>query len=180
MMKNRSLLAIQPTEIARTNSSRISTPNTLTHSLELNMTLRKPFALVLTSALVFFGSSHAYAGNCSDKNTAKSEYKHNSSKQDIVDTAASNQKFSTLVAAVTAAGLVDTLKSDGPFTVFAPTNDAFAALPEGTLNTLLKPENREQLASILKYHVVPGKVAAEDVVKLSTAETALGQSVISR
>jgi uncharacterized surface protein with fasciclin (FAS1) repeats len=85
--------------------------------------------------------------------------------KDIVDTAAGNEAFSTLVAAVKAAGLVDTLKGEGPFTVFAPTNDAFAKLPKGTVENLLKPENKGQLVAILTYHVVPGKVMAADVVK---------------
>ena len=81
----------------------------------------------------------------------------------IVEIAASNPDFSTLVAAVKAAGLADTLSSTGPFTVFAPTNDAFAKLPAGTLETLLKPENKEKLAAILTYHVLPGAVMASDV-----------------
>lgn len=84
-------------------------------------------------------------------------------KMDIVETAASAKDFSTLVAAVKAAGLVDTLKGPGPFTVFAPTNEAFAALPEGTVEMLLKPENKAKLVAILTYHVVPGKVMAADV-----------------
>lgn len=84
-------------------------------------------------------------------------------KGDIVDTAAGNEDFSTLVAAVKAAGLVETLKGDGPFTIFAPTNEAFAKLPEGTVENLLKPENKDQLVGILTYHVVPGKVMAADV-----------------
>ncbi|MFM1605265.1 MAG: fasciclin domain-containing protein, partial [Porticoccaceae bacterium] len=77
---------------------------------------------------------------------------------DIVDTAAANGQFTTLVAAIQAAGLVDTLKSEGPFTVFAPTDAAFAALPDGTVENLLKPENKDQLIAVLTYHVVPGKV----------------------
>jgi uncharacterized surface protein with fasciclin (FAS1) repeats len=85
---------------------------------------------------------------------------------DIVDTAAGNKDFSTLVAAVKAAGLVETLKSKGPFTVFAPTNAAFAKLPAGTVESLLKPENKATLVKILTYHVVSGKVLAADVVKL--------------
>lgn len=84
-------------------------------------------------------------------------------KKDIVDIAAGNADFSTLVAAVKAAGLVETLKGDGPFTVFAPTNAAFSALPEGTVETLLKPENKDKLIAILTYHVVAGKVMAADV-----------------
>ncbi|HSL43399.1 MAG TPA: fasciclin domain-containing protein [Anaerolineales bacterium] len=96
------------------------------------------------------------------------------SEMDIVETAMSDERFTTLVSAVQAAELVDTLKGEGPFTVFAPTNDAFAALPEGTLDTLLMPENKQQLTDILLYHVVPGQVMAEDVVGLSSAPTALG------
>lgn len=93
-------------------------------------------------------------------------------EKDIVDTAVNAGSFNTLVAAVQAADLVDTLKGDGPFTVFAPTDEAFAKLPEGTVENLLKPENKEQLQAILLYHVVPGKVMAKDVVNVSSAKTA--------
>ena len=96
---------------------------------------------------------------------------------DIVDTAAGAGQFNTLVAAVKAAGLVETLKGSGPFTVFAPTDEAFAKLPAGTVENLLKPENKDKLVSILTYHVVPGKVMAADVVKLSSAKTVQGQNV---
>ena len=96
---------------------------------------------------------------------------------DIVDTAVADGRFTTLVAAVTAAELVDTLKSEGPFTVFAPTDDAFAALPEGTLDSLLLPENKQALTDILLYHVVSGSVMAEDVVNLDMATTVLGKDV---
>ena len=82
---------------------------------------------------------------------------------DIVDTAASAGQFNTLVAAVEAADLVTTLKGDGPFTVFAPTDEAFAALPEGTVENLLKPENKDQLIAVLTYHVVPGKIMSSDI-----------------
>lgn len=92
----------------------------------------------------------------------------------IVDVAASNADFETLVAAVKAAGLVETLSGEGPFTVFAPTDDAFAKLPAGTLESLLKPENKDQLVAILTYHVVAGKVTAADVVKLDNATTVNG------
>ncbi|MDT8897983.1 fasciclin domain-containing protein [Thermanaerothrix sp. 4228-RoL] len=98
-------------------------------------------------------------------------------KTDIVDIAAADGRFTTLVAAVQAAGLVDTLKGEGPFTVFAPTDDAFAKLPEGTLETLLKPENKQQLTDILLYHVLPGKVMASEVKDGLIADTALGTSV---
>ena len=97
--------------------------------------------------------------------------------QDIVDTAVSAGSFNTLVAAVKAAGLVDTLKGPGPFTVFAPTDEAFAKLPAGTVEELLKPENKSKLVAILTYHVVPGKVMAKDVVKLHEAKTVNGQEL---
>ena len=97
---------------------------------------------------------------------------------DIVDIAASNDNFSTLVAAVQAAGLVETLKGEGPFTVFAPTNDAFAKLPAGTVESLLLPENKDQLVSILTYHVVPGAVTSDQLAgqRLSVA-TVQGSTV---
>jgi uncharacterized surface protein with fasciclin (FAS1) repeats len=98
-------------------------------------------------------------------------------KKDIVDTAVGAGSFKTLVAAVQAAGLVDTLKGKGPFTVFAPTDEAFAKLPKGTVEDLLKPENKAKLVAVLTYHVVPGKVMAADVVKLKEAKTVQGQSV---
>jgi transforming growth factor-beta-induced protein len=94
---------------------------------------------------------------------------------DLVDTAIAG-KFNTLVAAVKAAGLVETLKGAGPFTVFAPTDEAFAKLPAGTLDNLLKPENKAKLQAILKYHVVAGKVMAADVTKLHSAKTVEGHS----
>jgi uncharacterized surface protein with fasciclin (FAS1) repeats len=97
--------------------------------------------------------------------------------KDIVDTAVAAGQFTTLAAALQAADLVDTLKGDGPFTVFAPTDAAFAKLPEGTVESLLKPENRDQLVAILTYHVVAGKVEAADVVKLNEAKTVNGQDV---
>ena len=98
--------------------------------------------------------------------------------KDIVDTAVSAGSFETLVAAVQAAELVDTLKGEGPFTVFAPTDEAFAALPEGTVETLLLPENKDQLVSILTYHVVPGKVMSGDIAGSSmSVKTVQGQSI---
>lgn len=100
-------------------------------------------------------------------------------KKDIVDTAAGAGSFNTLVAAVEAAGLVDTLKGDGPFTVFAPTDEAFAALPEGTVENLLKPENKGQLIAVLTYHVLPGKVMSGDIAGKSTAAaTVEGQDLM--
>lgn len=99
------------------------------------------------------------------------------SGRDIVETAVAAGQFETLVAAVQAAGLVETLKGDGPFTVFALTDEAFAQLPDGTVTELSRPENRERLAAILTYHVVPGRVMASEVVGLDQAETVQGQSV---
>lgn len=95
---------------------------------------------------------------------------------DIVDTAVGAGSFTTLAAALGAAGLVETLKGPGPFTVFAPNDEAFAKLPAGTVETLVQPENKATLTGILTYHVVAGKVMAADVVKLTSAETVNGQS----
>jgi uncharacterized surface protein with fasciclin (FAS1) repeats len=97
--------------------------------------------------------------------------------KDIVDTAVSAGKFNTLAKALQATGLVDTLKGKGPFTVFAPTDVAFAKLPPGTLDDLLKPENKEKLTKILTYHVVAGKVMAKDVMKMQSAKTLNGEDV---
>jgi uncharacterized surface protein with fasciclin (FAS1) repeats len=101
----------------------------------------------------------------------------NAAEKNIVDTAVAAGSFKTLVAALKAADLTDTLKGKGPFTVFAPTDDAFKKLPPGTLESLLKPENKEKLRAILTYHVVAGKVTSAEVVKLTSAKTLNGQSV---
>lgn len=115
-----------------------------------------------------------FAGSCSaSKDTASTSC---AAGKDIVALASGAENFKTLVAAVKAAGLVETLQGEGPFTVFAPTDEAFAKLPAGTVESLLKPENRDKLAAILKYHVVPGKVMAADV-KTMQAKTAQGQSL---
>ena len=129
--------------------------------------------MLLTSALL---SSLALIGSpdgCASSITAAAAEKGHT----IVETAISNDAFSTLVAAVKAADLVETLGGKGPFTVFAPTNDAFAKLPKEQLAQLLEPKNKELLRSILTYHVVPGKVMAKDVVKLNFATTANGQRI---
>lgn len=97
--------------------------------------------------------------------------------KDIVDTAVAAGSFTTLVAAVQAAGLVDTLKGEGPFTVFAPTDAAFAALPAGTVENLLKPENKDQLVAVLTYHVIPGKVMSTDLSEGLKAATVQGGEV---
>ena len=107
--------------------------------------------------------------------TKKQGATYEKTQPDIVDTAISAGSFNTLVTAIKAAGLVETLKGDGPFTVFAPTDEAFAKLPSEQLNALL--EDKEALIKVLTYHVVPGQVKAEDVVKLSSANTVEGQSV---
>jgi uncharacterized surface protein with fasciclin (FAS1) repeats len=112
----------------------------------------------------FFFAASAFAGSYGKKS-------------DIVDTAVAAGDFTTLAAALEAGGLIDTLKSDGPFTVFAPTDEAFAKLPAGTVENLLKPENKDQLVAILTYHVVAGKVKAADVVKLDSAATVNGSDV---
>lgn len=126
---------------------------------------------VLAAAVTL--TPNLFAGDCSSKKESGSRC---TAKKDIVAVASGADNFKTLVAAVKAAGLVKTLQGDGPFTIFAPTDEAFAKLPAGTVENLLKPENREQLAGILKYHVVPGKVMAADV-KTMEAKTAQGQSL---
>lgn len=113
-------------------------------------------------------SQHAIDKHGADYQKAGYGSKDQKAKQNIVDTAVGNDDFSTLVAALQAGELVDALKGDGPFTVFAPTNSAFEALPEGALDDLLKPENKEKLQSILKYHVVSGKIKASDIANGST------------
>ena len=109
--------------------------------------------------------------------SAAAQADHHGMKKDIVDTAVEAGQFETLVAAVQAAGLVETLKGEGPFTVFAPTDEAFAALPEGTVESLLEEENRDQLQSILTYHVVSGKIMAEDAMAANSATTVQGQDL---
>lgn len=108
--------------------------------------------------------------------TVTAQAEHHGAKKDIVDTAVSAGTFNTLVAAVKAAGLVDTLKGTGPFTVFAPTDEAFAKLPKGTVEDLLKPENKQKLAGILTYHVVAGTVLAKDV-KAGKVKTVNGKEI---
>jgi uncharacterized surface protein with fasciclin (FAS1) repeats len=100
-----------------------------------------------------------------------------SEKKDIVDTAVAAGSFQTLAKALDAAGLVETLKGEGPFTVFAPTDEAFAKLPPGTLDELMRPENKDKLTAILTYHVVPGKVLAAQVTKLKSTKTVNGQAL---
>lgn len=132
---------------------------------------------LLVLSLIIFGTTTAVSAQQTCKTATVSSHR----KADIVDTAIAAKKFETLVAAVKAAGLVDTLKSKGPFTVFAPLDSAFAKLPKGTVDELLKPENRDKLKAILTYHVVPGKVMAKDAIELgrkgAEAKTVQGSHV---
>ncbi len=122
--------------------------------------------LSLIAILMVFPASARVAGNSVETN-------------DLVDTAVAAGQFKTLAAALEAAGLIDALKGNGPFTVFAPTDEAFAKLPAGTVETLLKPENKEKLKAILLYHVVPGNVTADQVTKLNggSVKTLQGSSI---
>jgi len=124
--------------------------------------IRRTFLAASTAALM---ATSAFAMSDDDK------------AKDIVDIAVEAGSFTTLVAAVQAAGLVETLKSEGPFTVFAPTDEAFAALPEGTVEDLLKPENKDQLTAILTYHVIPAKVMSGDLSNDMSAATVQGGEV---
>jgi uncharacterized surface protein with fasciclin (FAS1) repeats len=123
--------------------------------------------IALAAALLLLVTD-AYAGNYGKK------------QADIVDTAVAAGTFNTLAAALEAGGLVETLKADGPYTVFAPTDEAFAKLPDGTVEMLLLPENKDKLVEILTYHVVAGKVTAAEVVTLQSAKTANGSDVAIR
>ena len=130
------------------------------------MNFRKVSLLAACVALAALIANPVTAGNYGKKK-----------QKDIVDIAVGAGSFNTLAAALEAAGLVDTLKGDGPFTVFAPTDEAFSKLPAGTVETLLKPENKDQLTAILTYHVVPGKVTSDQVVSLDSATTVNGQDI---
>ena len=125
-----------------------------------NSCLPITFGIILTVSLRLFGTRAALAGCGTCDKT-------------VVENAVNNENFSTLVAAVKAAGLAETLSGSGPFTVFAPTNAAFEKRLAGTVEKLLKPENKDQLVKVLTYHVVPGKVMAKDVVKLNKAKKPL-------
>jgi uncharacterized surface protein with fasciclin (FAS1) repeats len=144
-MKDPQPLAVQPSE-------------TPTNIEEAFMSMLKRFAIAAATAAAL--AAHTLPGLAQDK--------------DIVDTAMGAGQFNTLAAALQAAGLVETLKGAGPFTVFAPTDEAFAKLPAGTVDDLLKPENKDKLTAVLTYHVVAGKVMAADVVTMSEAATVNG------
>jgi len=137
----------------------------------IRITLRSAF-LVATLALVACGGGETANMPAQDPTTAGTV-----GKSDIVDTASSAGSFKTLLAAVKAADLESTLRGAGPFTVFAPTDEAFAKLPAGTVDGLLKPENKDKLKAILTYHVVSGKVGSEQAMKLSNAKTVNGKEL---
>ncbi len=139
----------------------------------MNMKTNRIVSVAALAAAVTLTPS-LFAGECAASKAASAATC--AAAKDIVAVAAGAEQFKTLVAAVKAAGLVETLQGKGPFTVFAPTDAAFAKLPAGTVEDLLKPENRDKLTAILKYHVVPGKVMAADV-KTMEAKTVQGQSV---
>ena len=145
----------------------------------------KKLTTVLTAGLLAISVSAEAGSKCNGRSTTSRSVGHHvlttavarPAEKDIVETAVGAGSFKTLVAAVKAAGLVDTLKGAGPFTVFAPTDAAFAKLPKGTVESLLKPENKAKLQAILTYHVVPGKVMAADVVKITGAVSVQGQQI---
>jgi uncharacterized surface protein with fasciclin (FAS1) repeats len=149
--KSHDALTVRPAFLANANIQELKMRNRVT------VFAATAAAIVAVVVAVVLGSTFARA-----------------SKQDIVDTAVAAGQFKTLAKALDAAGLVATLKGSGPFTVFAPTDAAFAKLPAGTLQNLLKPENKAKLTAILTYHVVPGAVTAEQVTKLSEAKTVNG------
>jgi uncharacterized surface protein with fasciclin (FAS1) repeats len=136
--------------------------------------MKSTLALTLVVGAAGLIATPVYAGCPSEKKTGATSYHQG---KDIVDTAVSAGSFKTLAAALQAAGLVDALKDKGPFTVFAPTDDAFAKLPHGTVETLLKPENKAMLTAILTYHVVPGELTANEVINRTSAETLNGQRI---
>ncbi len=156
--------------------------------LDRSFKMRKYTSFIALIAVMFAFNGLVLANSCGSSSAHKHDADHSkvnaeyssaknkmTAKSDIVETAVSSGSFKTLVAAVKAAGLVDALKSEGPFTVFAPTDEAFAKLPEGTVESLLN--DKEKLTAILTYHVVEGKVMASDVVKIDKAQTLNGQEV---
>lgn len=142
----------------------------MTTQIHTGRWINKYTMLYTLFALTLFGGTAAIAAPA---NADAVEATHD----DIVDVAVKAGSFKTLVAAVKAAGLVETLKGDGPFTVFAPTDEAFARLPAGTVESLLKPENKDQLITILTYHVVPGKIRSSDLLNVAEAKTVGGKSL---
>lgn len=148
--------------------------------------MKRTFMLLIAVCALASGAGAVAAQECqasghrrmpSASASARVVRAHYSSEADVVDTAIAAGDFTTLVAALKAAGLVDTLRGDGPFTIFAPTDAAFAKIPKATLQSLLQPENREQLTRILTYHVVPGRVTAQQVKSMRDAKTVQGARV---
>ena len=131
-----------------------------------------PFRTLVAALVLGLAAPMTFAGHHEGEHAKPMQ-----AKADLVDTAVAAGQFNTLAAALTAAGLVDTLKGEGPFTVFAPTDEAFAALPAGTVENLLKPENKDQLVALLTYHVVPGRYPSGRVAGLDEATTVNGETV---
>jgi uncharacterized surface protein with fasciclin (FAS1) repeats len=147
----------------------------------MSIRIPSPHLPVLAAALALaFGPPALFAAPAGGANAAHSSSVPAQARADIVDTAVRAGQFKTLAAALQAAGLVDTLKGAGPFTVFAPTDAAFAALPAGTVENLLKPENHDKLVAILTYHVVPGRVTASQVAGMKAARTVEGGDLAIR
>jgi uncharacterized surface protein with fasciclin (FAS1) repeats len=158
-----------------------------TEEIETMKSMSKMLVIAVAASSLGFAQA-AVAGDCGSKSntgrvmqktsdTGSAEVSKKAPSMNIVQTAVGAGSFKTLVAAVQAAGLAETLQGEGPFTVFAPTDEAFAKLPKGTVEDLLKPENKAKLVAILTYHVIPGKVMAEDVVKLKSSRTVQGQNL---
>ena len=139
-------------------------------TIKRRILMRTRFFTILAAGAVM-----VLAGSAAAQYMSSTSYE--GGEKDIVETAISAGSFETLVAAVQAAGLVETLQGEGPFTVFAPTDDAFAKLPEGTVESLLLPENREKLVAVLTYHVVPGRLMAKDVVGVEYLKTVQGEKI---
>jgi uncharacterized surface protein with fasciclin (FAS1) repeats len=133
--------------------------------------------MLAAGSLLLTAHGAAHAGGCDSHNNATQAARKTHGTADIVDTAVGAGSFKTLAAALQAAGLVDALKGEGPFTVFAPTDEAFAKLPAGTVETLLKPQNKATLTAILTYHVAPGRFDAQDVVARTNLGTLNGQRI---
>ena len=144
------------------------------------MTIRNRLPVLATALVLALSAPVAFAAPAGGSGGDTPNGAPAQASADIVDTAVGAGQFTTLAAALKAAGLVDTLKGAGPYTVFAPTDAAFAALPKGTVESLLKPENREKLVAILTYHVLPGRVTSEQVAGMKSAKTVEGGAVAIR
>lgn len=134
-------------------------------------------AIIVAGAVWFVNRDSESSSSSSEDTSQMGEQSTTTEQKDIVETASATPELSTLVTAVEAAGLVETLQGDGPFTVLAPTNDAFAKLPEGTLDSLLKPENKDQLTSVLTYHVISGDITSNQLSNGQVVPTVQGQNL---